>query len=173
MFCKDFFKKGKIVFNELDIAIFENNEVEESLLMEDLLQVEYPNGFILDVGWYVAVQRFIVYIIKDFNWEEVVEKRLCENTTELKRNLEECVEIITELSQDERYKIECPCCNYYTIYENFDICELCFWQYDEIYLDKPDKIGGANEISLNAARKNYNIYGVSELRFLNKNKKTN
>jgi len=37
----------------------------------------------------------------------------------------------------------------------FDICDVCFWQYDETSHDKPDAVSGANGITLNVAIKNY------------------
>jgi len=73
-------------------------------------------------------------------------------------------------------RIQCPCCGYYTQlveetdkypYHCFEICDVCFWQYEETSHDKPDKpSGGANGmLSLNEARKNYMKYGVYESRF--------
>ena len=33
---------------------------------EDMLQVEYPNCFLLDMGWYQ--DRYIILVIRDFDW---------------------------------------------------------------------------------------------------------
>ena len=33
---------------------------------EDMLQVEYPNGFLLDMGWYQ--DRYIISVIHNFDW---------------------------------------------------------------------------------------------------------
>ena len=33
---------------------------------EDMLQVEYPNSFLLDMGWYQ--DRYIISIIQNFDW---------------------------------------------------------------------------------------------------------
>ncbi|WZU01002.1 hypothetical protein MGH68_16220 [Erysipelothrix sp. D19-032] len=65
-------------------------------------------------------------------------------------------------------KIACPCCNNYTIYEEFDICPVCFREHDTIATDDPAFIGGANGISLNEAIQNYRKYKVSDIRFLDK-----
>jgi hypothetical protein len=63
-------------------------------------------------------------------------------------------------------RIACPCCGYYTIESDdeviVDICEVCFWQYDETAHKYPGKKIGANNISLNDARINYKHYGVSK-----------
>lgn len=65
----------------------------------------------------------------------------------------------------------CPCCGYLTIDDTediiTDICEVCFWQYDEIAQNAPDSIIGANSVSLNVAKKNFVSFGAVEKRFLN------
>ena len=48
----------------------------------------------------------------------------------------------------------------------FDICEVCYWQYDPVAHEKPDTIIGANSVSLNQAKINYKEYGASNLRFI-------
>lgn len=54
-------------------------------------------------------------------------------------------------------KHKCPCCESYTIDEpgNFDICEVCGWEDDELQSDDPDYRGGPNGMSLNEAREIY------------------
>ena len=65
----------------------------------------------------------------------------------------------------------CPCCGYLTIDDSdeviTDICEVCFWQYDEVAQDMPDRIIGPNKVSLNSARMNYKLFGASQECFLN------
>ncbi len=39
---------------------------------EDMLQVEYPNGFLLDMGWYQ--NRYIISIIQNFDWAHPVKQ---------------------------------------------------------------------------------------------------
>ena len=39
---------------------------------EDMLQVEYPNGFLLDMGWYQ--DRYIISIIHHFDWTHPVQR---------------------------------------------------------------------------------------------------
>ena len=58
----------------------------------------------------------------------------------------------------------CPCCGYYTFLEAdrgmFDICPVCFWE-DDIEQEKdPNWAGGANQVSLIEARKNFIKYGA-------------
>ena len=35
---------------------------------EDILQVEYPKNYLLDLGWYGSRNGFILYIIRDREW---------------------------------------------------------------------------------------------------------
>ncbi len=64
----------------------------------------------------------------------------------------------------------CPCCGYLTIDDSkeiiTDICDVCFWQYDEVANKEPDRIIGANKVSLNTARANFKSYGAVEERFI-------
>ncbi|TMV49907.1 hypothetical protein FE783_10025 [Paenibacillus mesophilus] len=45
-------------------------------------------------------------------------------------------------------RVQCPCCDYFTFdsIEDalFEICEVCFWQYDEVAHDRPKVNIGAN-----------------------------
>ena len=38
-------------------------------LEEDMLSVDYENGFFIDVGWYEGVQAFKIYVICDCAWD--------------------------------------------------------------------------------------------------------
>jgi hypothetical protein len=50
----------------------------------------------------------------------------------------------------------------------FEICEVCFWQYDAVAHDKPDTMKGANRITLKQAQENFRQYGVCKPEFKNK-----
>ncbi|EFU2869856.1 Uncharacterised protein [Salmonella enterica subsp. enterica serovar Sanjuan] len=68
-------KKGEIVFNELSLEKNIPLDKQQDFLKEDMLQVEFPCGYILDVGWRPSFDingRFYIYLIKDFDWEEPV-----------------------------------------------------------------------------------------------------
>ena len=51
----------------------------------------------------------------------------------------------------------CPVCGKYEFEYagNFDICPVCGWEDDLVQLDEPDEEGGANNMSLNQARRAY------------------
>ena len=67
--------------------------------------------------------------------------------------------------------MKCPCCGNYThIGEKekdklFQICKVCFWQYDEVAQNHPFEILGANNVSIMEAQENYKKFGVSEIEF--------
>lgn len=62
-------------------------------------------------------------------------------------------------------KIKCKCCHNLTIDKDdlFDICNVCGWQRDEIQEENPDYKGGANKMSLNEARQQYQDYIKSQI----------
>lgn len=65
-------------------------------------------------------------------------------------------------------KYTCPCCGYKTLDGeppgSFDICEICFWEDDDVQFDDPDYAGGANIPSLRQAQKYFIIFGACEER---------
>ncbi len=54
-------------------------------------------------------------------------------------------------------KNPCPCCGRKVIEKpgDFEICPICGWEDDPTQSQDPDFEGGANELSLNQARKKY------------------
>lgn len=61
-------------------------------------------------------------------------------------------------------KFACPCCGFLTFDEppngSYLICPVCRWEDDPVQLNDPDYGGGANEVSLNQARKNFQSFGA-------------
>ncbi|QFT89034.1 hypothetical protein FIU87_10285 [Bacillus sp. THAF10] len=61
----------------------------------------------------------------------------------------------------------CPCCGYKTLESKppgtFEICEICFWEDDDLQFNNHDYAGGANESSLRQYQK-----GFLEGRFINR-----
>ena len=78
------FGTGKIIF--LDIT-----------QKEDMLQVEYPNGFLLDMGWYQ--DRYIISIIQNFDWTHPVQQYETAETNQLPALLTEAVGSVEKESQ--------------------------------------------------------------------------
>ncbi|MFV0400255.1 MAG: hypothetical protein ACK5LX_06495 [Oscillospiraceae bacterium] len=87
-------------------------------LKEDLLQVQYPGGYLLDVGWYgeeVAYPEeydrldaswfsgnngFFISIVKDFDWEYPVRRIPVTSVDTLKQQIEEAVRLVMELAAE-------------------------------------------------------------------------
>jgi len=63
-----------------------------------------------------------------------------------------------------RVRFSCPCCGYPTLGGRGadEICELCWWEDDGQDDDRADEVaGGPNrDYSLNAARENFQLFGV-------------
>ena len=56
---------------------------------EDMLQVEYPNCFLLDMGWYQ--DRYIISIIQNFDWTHPVRQYETAERSQLPTLLSEAV----------------------------------------------------------------------------------
>jgi len=63
---------------------------------EGMLQVEYPNGLIFDVSWYGRRNGFIIYLIKDFDWENPIIKRAVKSKRKLEKEMADVFEIIAQ-----------------------------------------------------------------------------
>lgn len=64
---------------------------------EDMLQVEYPNCFLLDMGWYQ--DRYIISVIHNFNWANPVQQYETTETNQLPKLLTEAVRLVEKESQ--------------------------------------------------------------------------
>ena len=64
---------------------------------EDMLQVEYPNCFLLDMGWYQ--DRYIISVIYNFDWANPVQQYETTETNQLPKLLTEAVRLVEKESQ--------------------------------------------------------------------------
>lgn len=64
---------------------------------EDMLQVEYPNCFLLDMGWYQ--DRYIISVIHHFDWANPVQQYETTETNQLPKLLTEAVRLVEKESQ--------------------------------------------------------------------------
>ncbi|CDG22859.1 conserved protein of unknown function [Xenorhabdus poinarii G6] len=84
-------KSGVIIFNDFSISddIPLKNQLDE--LKEDMLQVEFPNGYLLDIGWKPSFEidgKFKLVLIKEFNWENPVYLDSASNLFELEEKIQ-------------------------------------------------------------------------------------
>lgn len=60
----------------------------------------------------------------------------------------------------------CPCCGYLALRQpppgTFEICPVCWWEDGYAQYLHVDLEGGANNVSLRAARKNFAAFGASD-----------
>ncbi|NQY30780.1 MAG: hypothetical protein HRT69_15080 [Flavobacteriaceae bacterium] len=79
---------------------------------------------------------------------------------------EELIEIVGFQRSCANGKFYCDCCGYNTLGErptgNYEICNICFWEDDPIQSSEPDYEGGANRVSLNQAKRNFDEFGACE-----------
>ena len=78
------FGTGKVIF--LDVT-----------RKEDMLQVEYPNCFLLDMGWYQ--DRYIISVIHNFDWANPVQQYETTETNQLPALLMEAVYLVEKESR--------------------------------------------------------------------------
>ena len=64
---------------------------------EDMLQVEYPNCFLLDMCWYQ--DRYIISVIHNFDWAHPVQQYETTETNQLPTLLTEAVRLVEKESQ--------------------------------------------------------------------------
>lgn len=64
---------------------------------EDMLQVEYPNCFLLDMGWYQ--DRYIISVIHNFDWMHPVQQYETAEKNQLPTLLTEAVCLVGKESR--------------------------------------------------------------------------
>lgn len=76
-----------------DLSLLQDCAVSKQtdLLKEDMLQVEFAGGFLLDVGWYPefdASGGFRINVIKNYDWDRPVIALTAHETAELLEKLD-------------------------------------------------------------------------------------
>ena len=63
---------GKIIYDSQMIDPDKRILDQLSALDEDLLQVEYAGGYLIDLGWYPSVEfdgGFLIFVLRDCDWD--------------------------------------------------------------------------------------------------------
>ncbi|PZD93130.1 hypothetical protein DNH61_24675 [Paenibacillus sambharensis] len=102
------FKPGKITYNPYKLSPEDLTDLE--WVTEDMVQIEYPNSYILDVGWYGDASKgngkFVVYIIKEKNWEQPVYREEHKTLEDLYERMKGIIKTITNISTNNEQNIE-------------------------------------------------------------------
>lgn len=96
------FAPGEIVHNSGALKADLDPGVYSKVLSQDLLQVSYPYSYVLDIGWYADIERFIIYIVQDLEWDMPVVKTMCRTITQLHEYVQESILLLQELIEREQ-----------------------------------------------------------------------
>ena len=80
----NFFRSDKEIFNQLDE------------LKEDLVQVQYPNNIILDIGWYPEFDingKFRIVVVHNYNWDIPIYEVFLNDKSKLLQKISYAIEI--------------------------------------------------------------------------------
>ena len=80
------FASGKVIYNNFHIISDKSIEDQCEYLLEDLIQVEYDDSLLLDIGWYPECDPkgdFTIYLIREFDWDKPLEKINVRNIEEI------------------------------------------------------------------------------------------
>ncbi|OSN01652.1 hypothetical protein AU511_16545 [Lonsdalea iberica] len=81
---------GVVTFDDFPIKEGYQLEVYIDDLKEDMLQVEFPEEYVLDVGWRPSFEidgKFHIVLIKDYDWSSPIYSANAENLVELKEKI--------------------------------------------------------------------------------------
>lgn len=70
---------------------------QKDIQKEDLAQIVYRNGHVIDVGWYPSTQPdgcFVVYVVRSGDWDQPVARTECVTVQELRDTLENAIEVV-------------------------------------------------------------------------------
>lgn len=91
-------KQGNIKYDNFNIDFAHPLNEQEDKLLEDLLQIEFPNNYLLDVGWYPECEiegQFILTLIKNFDWQKPIYKYSCVSEEDLKKSYQVALDLIS------------------------------------------------------------------------------
>jgi len=88
-------KSGKVVYWDLEeIDETEALNVQTDHLKEDLAQISYSNGIVLDIGWFPSFDPkggFTVTVVKDSDWESPIFRSRAKDLRSLKRQISRAI----------------------------------------------------------------------------------
>jgi len=89
-------RSGRVTQWQLD-SLNANAPLDSQLdvLTEDLAQIEFGNGSLVDVGWYPECSRdgsFIVVAVRASDWDSPIFKATCTSMAELRTSIQAAVQ---------------------------------------------------------------------------------
>jgi hypothetical protein len=57
-----------------------------------MLEIFYPNGYLIDVGYIQNIKSFVISIVKDNDWINIVKEIQVKTDIDLKRKLKEAIQ---------------------------------------------------------------------------------
>lgn len=97
-------KSGKLTFDDFDIDPSISFEEQELSYKEDIIQMNFGKSIIVDVGWYPEFESdgsFMIRIIRNEDWTKPVYKQRCKTLEEMKKYLQEAVDLADSLSHEK------------------------------------------------------------------------
>ena len=91
------FQAGITVYDEFHIDFTKSFLEQLDSLKEDLLLVEYEDGYLLDLGWYPEYEadgKFVIQLIKDGRWAEPQYKASCRSQEDLLQILKKVIGLV-------------------------------------------------------------------------------
>ncbi|MBQ3011533.1 MAG: hypothetical protein IJA20_07350 [Methanocorpusculum sp.] len=76
---------------------------QDNCQQEDMLQVKYPNNYILDVSWVEGTGQYIIRIIRDFEWRVPVAEYVANTEDGMKAFLNTAIQRIEKESHIKPY----------------------------------------------------------------------
>jgi hypothetical protein len=107
------FKSGEVVYNDFHMDSTLPLKEQLMYLNEDLMQVQYPKNFVLDIGWYHGMNgRFVVRVIKDQEWDNPILRKETRSFNRLEEFIKFSSLFITNLIENLNQQVtvrEIPC----------------------------------------------------------------
>ena len=91
------FQNGNIIYDNFCFDVSKKIECQEDSLVEDLLQVSFPDNLLLDLGWYPEFDitgQFVLQIIRNYDWDIPLYKREFSNLCMVYKELSDALKYI-------------------------------------------------------------------------------
>lgn len=90
-------KNVKRIYNEFNIDPVLSFQEQKWYFKEDLIQIEFNNKYLIDIGWYPELNPdgfFLISVIKNYDWDNPSFEKKCKDIETLKKYLQEAVDFV-------------------------------------------------------------------------------